>query len=116
MPTRSQRSVQSDQAFRDQLDAAINRLVADFKPIKILLFGSWLEGVARPESSIDLLIITHTESRFVDRIKQAIKSTEGLLPNVTPLVYTPEEVELLQKEGDGFIEDILEQGKVLYSR
>lgn len=116
MSRRSSQYVPTGSAFRQQLQDAVDQLIAEFKPDSIYLFGSLTSGRARPESSVDILIITEevANQRFLQRIKQAIKTTEETLPNIAPLVYTPDEVELLQQQGDGFIQDILEEGKVLY--
>lgn len=117
MSRRSNRYLSADNEFRDQLQSAVDELVKEFDPEKIYLFGSLLEGRARPESSVDILIVTSSvaTSRFIARIKKAIKVASAL-PHIAPLVYTPEEVELLQQQGDGFIQDILEDGKVLYQK
>jgi len=53
--------------------------------------------------------------RFIARIKRAIKAAKSL-PHIAPLVYTPSEVEILKQQGDGFIQDVLEEGKLLYSK
>lgn len=105
-------------AIDDELAAAVQQLVEEFKPTDIYLFGSQLEGKARPESSYDVLVISSKVDsvRFLDRIKRALKVTEDVLPTLAPLVYTPAEVELLQQQGDGFMAEVLEQGRVLYHR
>jgi predicted nucleotidyltransferase len=117
MSRRSDRYLSSDHEFREQLQAAVDDLVKEFTPEKIYLFGSLVEGKARPESSVDILIIASSvaTSRFIARIKRAIKAA-NTLPHIAPLVYTPEEVEILQQQGDGFIQDILDDGKLLYKK
>ncbi len=97
---------------------AVERLVEEFKPEVVYLFGSAAEGKRRPESSVDILVISnHVGSmRFLDRIKKAIRVTEPVLTSVTPLVYTSKEVELLQQQGDGFLSDIMKTAVELYKR
>lgn len=92
-------------------------MVEEFSPTHIYLFGSMVEGTARPESSVDVLIITPEveNSRFFARIKRAIRVASDI-HNIAPLVYTPDEVELLVQQGDGFMTDILEDGKLLYEK
>lgn len=116
MSRRSSQYLPTGTAFRQQLQAAVDQLIAEFDPDSIYLFGSLTAGRARPESSVDILIISEGvgSQRFLQRIKRAIKVTEDSLPNIAPLVYTPDEVELLQQQGDGFIQEVLEEGKVLY--
>lgn len=95
----------------------MDALVKEFSPTHIYLFGSLVEGTARPESSIDVLIIAPgvDTMRLFGRIKRAIKAANELT-HIAPLVYTPEEVELLTKQGDGFIADIIDHGKLLYEK
>lgn len=116
MSKRSHAATADDSATSDQLAAAVEQLVKEFHPKAIYLFGSLQEGRNRPESSVDVLIVAPQVGsvRFIERIKRAIKATEEILPNITPLVYTPQEVELLQNQGDGFMQDVLKGGKVLY--
>ena len=117
MSRRSDRYLSPDNEFRDQLQAAVEALVKEFSPEKVYLFGSLVEGKARPESSVDILVIASSvaTTRFIARIKRAIKAA-NTLPHIAPLVYTPDEVELLQQQGDGFIQDVLDDGKLLYEK
>ena len=97
---------------------AVERLVEEFNPDNIYLFGSFAEGHNRPESSIDILIVSpHVGSvRFLERIKRAMKVAIDDLPTIAPLVYTPDEVELLKSQGDGFMADVLKHAKKLYEK
>jgi hypothetical protein len=45
-----------------------------------------------------------------------MKVTESSLPNITPLLYTPAEVKLLQSQGDGFMQEVLDNGRLLYKK
>ena len=95
----------------------LDRLVADYAPEKVILFGSHVSGNPRPDSDIDLLIIKDTTERFIDRwvtirrILSDSKRTVGL----ETIVLTPEEVMKRLAMGDQFISGILETGEVLYA-
>lgn len=88
------------------------KIAREFKPEKIILFGSWAWGKPGPDSDVDLFIIKKTDNtrdtaRKIDRL---------IFPRPFPLdliVYTPEQVERRKKMGDFFIRDILTKGKVL---
>ena len=118
MSGRSHHARAKDSAIDSQLAEAVEQLVKEFKPQAIYLFGSVLEGHNRPESSVDVLIIAPgvASVRFLDRIKRAMKVTEDSLPTITPLLYTPAEVKLLQSQGDGFMQEVLDSGRLLYKR
>ena len=39
------------------LPEAVQRIARQFDPLRIILFGSWARGDARPDSDIDLLVV-----------------------------------------------------------
>lgn len=52
---------------QETLLGIVNKIIKDYHPDKIILFGSFAKGNPRPESDIDLLIIKETKKRRVDR-------------------------------------------------
>lgn len=105
-------------------DAQIDHLVAQiaetirkkYKPQKIILFGSYARGKPTESSDIDLFIVKDTEARMVDRfveVKRLIYNPQLRIP-ISPLVYTPQELEERLKMGDDFVKQIMDKGKVLY--
>ena len=99
------------------LPAAIERIVSELKPEKIILFGSYAYGEPTVDSDVDLLVIMNTKAREVDRY---IKVSNLLYPREFPvdiIVKTPREIEAEQKkQGNFFMREILTKGKVLYER
>jgi HEPN domain-containing protein len=91
------------------------RLVQQYDPDKIILFGSSLEkgGVA---GDIDLMIVKETEKRPIDRRAEV----EALLADRTVpidiVVYTAKELLYLYSLGSPFIEEIMEKGRLVYMR
>ena len=95
----------------------LEKLLAEYAPEKVVLFGSYAYGAPRAESDIDLLIIKETSERFLDRwvtVQRILTGTHRALP-VETLVLTPQEIQQRLAVGDQFIADILAQGKVLYA-
>ncbi len=88
------------------------------KTEKIILFGSFAREKTRPRTStMDIMVIGRTELPFLERISYVREITRGSEPIVEPLVYTPEEFDqLLNEEGEGFLETALEEGKVIWER
>ncbi len=43
---------------RGDIKEMVRRIAADAKPVKVILFGSHARGSARPNSDVDLLVIT----------------------------------------------------------
>jgi predicted nucleotidyltransferase len=73
----------SSEGRHAQIDQLISRIVRtigrEYKPQKIILFGSYAYGRANPDSDIDLLIIKDTDVRVVDRFVE-----------VKRLIYDPQ--------------------------
>ena len=94
----------------------VRKLAEEYKPKKIILFGSHAYGRPSEESDIDLLIIKETNKRPIDRwveVKKLLRETSRSLP-ISPLVYTEKEIEERTAIKDFFVEEIFEKGEVLY--
>lgn len=101
----------------EMLDRILNKIVSQYKPEKIILFGSYAKGLTDSDSDIDLLIIKNTSERFIDRwtaIQKIILGTHESVP-VDTLVMSPQEISKRLSIGDQFIEDIINNGRVLYA-
>lgn len=101
-----------------RLQQVTNQLVEAFDPEKLILFGRFAreENVSKL-STMDILIVAQTELPFVERIYKARKATRQSEPIIEPLVYTPEEFRVMTEEvGEGFLENALAEGKVIYSK
>lgn len=91
-------------------------IAKQYKPEKIILFGSVARGDYNDNSDIDLLIIKNSNRQKAYRIKDIFKSLRKI-PRVyalDPIVYTHEEIEKRLFLGDYFIKRIMAQGKTLY--
>ena len=96
-----------------QIKQFSEQIAREFKPEKIILFGSYAYGIPRQGSDIDLLVIMPFEGRHTE---QRIK-IHGRLKTLAPLnllVRKPEEVQKRIEMGDSFMREIVERGKVLY--
>lgn len=94
----------------------VTKIVNNFDPDKIILFGSQVWGQAKEWSDLDLLIIMNF-SGYSSQI--AAKISMIAKPQFVPidiLVRTPKEIERRISIGDYFIRRILTEGKILYER
>jgi predicted nucleotidyltransferase len=102
--------------IRKFLCEAVKKLAKEYRPEKIILYGSYAYGHPTPESDIDLLIVRDTDKKRVDRFVDVSRILYQ--PNrpvtISPMVYTPQEIEERLSLGDGFIQDILRRGCILY--
>jgi predicted nucleotidyltransferase len=100
----------------EALPKAIERIVQELDPEKIILFGSYAYGTPTPNSDVDLLVIMETDASSKER---SWAVSRLLIPRPFPvdiLVRTPQELKRALDKGDFFIRDILTHGKVLYER
>jgi predicted nucleotidyltransferase len=101
-----------------KISEIVEKLKNEYNPLKIILFGSYAYGNPTEDSDIDLFILKNTDENRVDRfvhVKRIIYDPSRTVP-VSPLVYTPDEVETRLKMGDDFIEEIFQEGVVLYEK
>ena len=102
---------------RAVIQKIVQRLIADYPPLKIILFGSYAYGQPDPDSDIDLLIIKATGEGFLERLHTVRRVTVGTHPSVPfdPIVLTPTEMADRLEAGDQFLREILDRGEVLYA-
>lgn len=101
-----------------KISEIVEKLKKKYNPLKVILFGSYAHGNPTDDSDIDLFILKNTDESRVDRfvhVKRIVYDPSRTVP-VSPLVYTPDEVETRLKMGDDFIEEILQKGVVLYEK
>jgi predicted nucleotidyltransferase len=105
-----------------QIDQLIAQLVEaigrTYNPQKVILFGSHAYGEPTQDSDIDLLIIKETDETMVDRfvtVKRLIFDPDQRIP-VSPLVYTPSELQERLDLGDDFVQKIVSEGRVVYEQ
>ncbi|MBU1118843.1 nucleotidyltransferase domain-containing protein [Patescibacteria group bacterium] len=89
------------------------KIVKEYAPEKIILFGSFAWGKPSPDSDVDFFIVKDTKKprRMRQRELRAKLFPPGMALDL--LVYTPDEV---QKRGanDFFVQEIIQKGKTLY--
>lgn len=107
-----------DRKSRKLILKIVDQIKTEYEPEKIILYGSYAYGKPTEDSDIDLFIVKETDKRRVDRfveVKRLIYET-GRRISISPLVYTPKEVQERLALGDGFVEEVLTRGEVLYAR
>ncbi len=92
------------------------RLIKFYDPERIILFGSHAVGKAKDVSDVDLLIVKETEKRPIDRRIEVEKILADRLLPIDILVYTPQEMRFLFSVGSPLIEEVMEEGRIIYVR
>lgn len=100
---------------KNLLDEITQRLVAELKPEKIILFGSHAWGQPDEDSDLDLLVIvSESNEPPTKRATHAHRSLRGVMVPMDILVHTHAEVERHSRVYASLISEILERGRVLY--
>lgn len=101
------------------LPQAIERVVSELKPEKIILFGSYAYGNPTPDSDVDLFVIMETKAKRAERYLAVSRLLRPRQFPVDIIVRTPKEIEEAMqggKDNSFFIREIVKKGKVLYDR
>jgi predicted nucleotidyltransferase len=94
----------------------VRRIVAQFDPEKIILFGSYAYGQPNQDSDVDLFIVWNDPRRGIDK---EVDISRVVTPRPFPLdviVRTSTEVTQAIEKCNYFICEIIERGRVLYER
>ena len=87
-----------------QIKKISQRIVEEYKPEKIILFGSYAWGEPTEDSDVDLFIVKKTRQGFVQRHLKARKAIGGEVA-ADVLVRTPKEAQERLEIGDFFIKN-----------
>lgn len=91
------------------------RIVEEFDPDKIILFGSHAYGTPKEYSDVDLLIIMPFEGHPFDKATEILERIDhGFLAEV--IVQSPEDAERRYREFDPLIREAFDRGRSLDER
>lgn len=100
---------------KKRIQEVANKIAKEYKPEKIILFGSFAWGKPGPDSDVDLFIVKKTKKDPLRRCYELRKIIEPIFP-LDILVFTSQDVKKRLSLGDFFIKQILNQGKLLYEK
>lgn len=99
----------------DEIKTQANIIIKKFNPEKIILFGSYANGSPTLESDVDLLVIVKTNKSTLQLNSEIALSLDHSFA-LDIVVRTPKQIENRLHNGDFFLEDIINYGKVVYER
>ena len=95
-----------------EIRAITKQIVREYKPEKIILFGSQVKGDADRYSDFDFIIIKKTKESFLKRLaKFPLLSVQADI-----FIYTPAEFKKMKKQGSIFLENALRHSQVIYEK
>jgi predicted nucleotidyltransferase len=90
------------------------RIVQEFHPERVILFGSYAYGTPTADADVDLLVILPYDGQGPRKALEILNRVNPKFP-ADLLVRPPEQVQQRLAWNDFFLRDILEKGKVLYA-
>lgn len=108
-------SAVADVSLKATLDEMTRRLVAEFGPSQIYLFGSHAWGRPNEDSDVDLMVVVpNSDERPSERGLRALNCLDGVRIAKDVLVYTQAEVDWDSRVYATLVSEILEKGVKLY--
>jgi len=100
----------------DQLSLLVKEIRERYKPLRVILFGSYARHEAHPDSDLNLCLVVPEAGEWLERHAEFRRRVD--LPGlyIQPVIYTSQELERLRAEGHPFVREILEEGRVLHER
>jgi predicted nucleotidyltransferase len=98
------------------LDTAVRRIVEQFHPQRIILFGSRATGQSGPDSDADLLVVMPVSGSKRKAAVQIDLALTGIDLPIDILVVTPEDLEGQRECIGSIIGTALREGKVVYEQ
>jgi predicted nucleotidyltransferase len=97
------------------LDTATRRLVVEFQPEQVWLYGSHAWGQPHADSDVDLLVVVpHSDESPIRRSQRAHRCLRGLRMPKDVLVETRQEVDRVRDLTTSLENTILTRGRRLY--
>lgn len=103
-----------DTSLRQEI---VRRLVAEFEPEAVYLFGSHAWGLPHSDSDLDfMVIISDSDQPAIVRARRAQRSLRGVLAPVDVLVKTRSEFERYRPVRASLEARVYAEGRLLYGR
>ncbi|MBI3153743.1 MAG: nucleotidyltransferase domain-containing protein [Chloroflexi bacterium] len=95
------------------IQAFARKIAKEFKPQKIILFGSYAYGKPTEDSDVDVLVVISFTGQNPEKATEIWMATRPKFP-VDIMVRKPAELKKRLQMGDFFLQDVVNKGKVLY--
>jgi predicted nucleotidyltransferase len=97
----------------DAIQDLAKRIAREFKPRRIILFGSYAYGTPHEGSDVDLLVVMPFKGNGLRKAMQILDRADPSFP-VDLIARTPRDVRRRLAWNDYFLREIMEKGRVLY--
>jgi predicted nucleotidyltransferase len=93
-----------------------SRIAKEYRPEKIILFGSYAYGRPSPASDIDMLVIMDSNRNEVEAAREILKDLPPQPFSIDLLVRSQATIDRRIELGDWFLKEVTSQGIALYER
>src|SRR5438046_9703524 len=92
------------------------RVAREFRPEKIVIFGSYARGTPTEDSDVDVLVVMPL-ARGQRDVRQAAAIRERVRASfpMDVIVRSPQQIARRLAQGAGFIDDVLRHGPLMYA-
>ena len=98
-----------------EIESLATQIAKECDPERIILFGSYAYGTQHPDSDVDLLVVLSHGGRNWRKAAEIRSRGKSRFP-VDLLVRAPWEVSRRIAEGDPFLREIVQRGRILHAR
>jgi len=95
------------------LQELATKIATEYRPHKVILFGSRAYGTPHADSDVDVLVVLPFEGSRL-KLEAQIRSGLPLTFPIDVLVRTPEEMSWRYEGGDPLIREAVDKGRVLF--
>lgn len=102
---------------KKEINSIVKTLARGYKPERVILFGSMLNGKTHRWSDIDMVVIKRTRKGFYERLRKvALLCKDDARRDIDFLVYTPDEYKAKINEENPFFTELKKHHRVLYEK
>jgi len=102
--------------YQREVARVTDLLVKEYKPEKIILFGSMAGGKLDEDSDIDLLVVKNTSKSYHQRIREVALMCASFVPKDIFVLTAKELNQAISEKRFLITQEILPKGKVLYEK
>jgi len=106
----------TSQSVQRDIRKMVRRIVRQFHPERVILFGSHARGDAGPDSDVDLLVVMPVPGSKREKQMEIQAVLRGVPVPVDVIVSTPEEFGWRQEIAGTIEYPAVREGKVLYAQ